>query len=303
MSSTAPLKLKTAIEDLAHHRALKDGTVTIPGVELEHIEMPADHASIFKRMCRDLEFDVCELSIMSYYTAREYGLPMRAIPVAPVHLFWHGAFLKNVNAGIESPKDLEGKKVGTRTYTVTPGVLQRGILTDEFGVDVHSITWVLAEPEHVAEVEAHYPPNVIPGTDEDLFPRLAAGDLDAGIAGSNLHGSQSPNVVPLFSNARELDRAQYERTGIVPVFTVIVIKEDVLEPNAWLAEALFEGFKRSREHGLDASRVAAIVTDGDPAPIGRAANYASFEEILRLGREQKILTKPMTVEDLFPDLE
>jgi 4,5-dihydroxyphthalate decarboxylase len=50
--------------------------------------------------------------------------------------FHHGDFLKNVHAGIESPPDLEGKRVGTKTYTVTPGVLDRGILSQEFGVDV-----------------------------------------------------------------------------------------------------------------------------------------------------------------------
>jgi 4,5-dihydroxyphthalate decarboxylase len=253
-------------------------------------------------MCRDLAFDVCELSVMSYFTAREYGLPISAIPVVPVHRFHHRDFLKNVHAGIESPLDLAGKRVGTRTYTVTPGVLDRGILSHEFGLDLNSVTWVLAEEEHVAEVHQHYPPNVVPGKGENLFPRLAAGDLAAGIAGSNLRRERSPDVVPLFPDATELDRAQYERTGIVPAFTVITVKTAVLDERPWLAEALYDAFVAARRGGLEPDPGVATIVDGDPVPVGLSKNRASFEELLVLGREQKILTGPLTVDDLFPAL-
>jgi 4,5-dihydroxyphthalate decarboxylase len=300
--TTTPQRLVTAISPVRHHQALLDGGVTIPGVELRPVPPGPDYADRFKKMCRELAFDVCELSVMSYFTAREYGLPISAIPVVPIHLFHHGDFLKNVHAGIESPLDLAGKRVGTRTYTVTPGVLDRGILSQEFGVDLDAITWVLAEPEHVAQVEDHYPANVVPGKNENLFPRLASGDLDAGIAGSNLRGERSPNVVPLFPNAEELDRAQYERTGIVPAFTVITVKTALLDEHPWLAEALYDGFAAARANGVEASPGVAKIVDGDPVPIGLSTNRASFEELLALGHEQKILTKPLTVDDLFPAL-
>jgi 4,5-dihydroxyphthalate decarboxylase len=300
--TTTPLRLSTAISPVRHHQALLDGSVTIPGVELRPVPAGPDYADRFKKMCRELAFDICELSVMSYFTAREYGLPISAIPVVPIHLFHHGDFLKNVHAGIESPRDLAGKRVGTRTYTVTPGVLDRGILSHEFGVDLDAVTWVLAEEEHVAQVHDHYPPNVVPGTNENLFPRLASGDLDAGIAGSNLRRQQSPDVVPLFPNAEELDRAQYERTGIVPAFTVITVKTALLDEHPWLAEALYGAFIAARANGVDPDPGVAKIVAGDPVPIGLAANRASFEELLALGREQKILTKPLVVDDLFPAL-
>jgi 4,5-dihydroxyphthalate decarboxylase len=301
MTPTA-LRLATAISPVRHHQALLDGSVTIPGTELRPVPPGPDYADRFKKMCRELAFDICELSVMSYFTAREYGLPISAIPVVPIHLFHHGDFLKNVHADIESPLDLVGKRVGTRTYTVTPGVLDRGILSQEFGVDLDAITWVLAEDEHVAQAHDHYPPNVIPGRNENLFPRLASGDLDAGIAGSNLSGERSPDVVPLFPNAEELDRAQYERTGIVPAFTVITVKTALLDEHPWLAEALYDGFAAARANGVEASPGVAKIVDGDPVPIGLSANRASFEELLAFGHEQKILTKPLTVDDLFPAL-
>jgi 4,5-dihydroxyphthalate decarboxylase len=293
------LRLKTAIGPWSHHTALRDGSVTIPGVELEHLD-GIPHAEIFRRMGRGLEFDVCEFSCVSYYAAREYDIPIGAIPVAPMHLFHHGDFLKNVHAGIEEPKDLEGKRVGTRTWTVTPGVLDRGILTEEYGVDLDSITWVLAESEHVAECQSRYTSNVIPGREENLFPRLASGDLDAGIAGSNLRGENSPDVVPLFSDAESLDRRQYERTGIVPVFTLIAYRESLLEDSPWLPEALYEGFKRSRAKSVEPNPTVARIVDGDPNPIGLTANRASFEELLGLARQQGIIAKPLTVDGLFP---
>ena len=149
---------------------------------------------------------------------------------------------------------LEGKRVGTRTYTVTPGVLDRGILSGEFGVDLDTITWVLAEPEHVAQVEDHYPDNVVPGKNENLFLRLASGDLDAGIAGSNLRGERSPDVAPLFPDAAALDRLQYERSGIVPAFTVITMRTALLEEQPWLAEALYEAFAAARRDGVEPGR-------------------------------------------------
>jgi 4,5-dihydroxyphthalate decarboxylase len=302
-SPPTPLRLSAAISPVRHHQPLLNGDVTIPGVGLSPVPPGPDYADRFKRMCRDLAFDVCELSVMSYFAAREYGLPISAIPVVPIHMFHHRDFLKNVHAGIESPKDLEGKRVGTRTYTVTPGVLDRGILSGEFGVDLDTTTWVLAEPEHVAQVEDHYPDNVVPGKNENLFPRLASGDLDAGIAGSNLRGERSPDVAPLFPDAAALDRLQYERSGIVPAFTVITIRTALLEEHPWLAEALYEAFAAARRDGVEPGKgVAEAVGGDDPSPFGLSANRASFAELLTLGREQKILAGPMTVDDLFPAL-
>lgn len=293
------LQLTVAISPVRHQQAILDGEIGIPGVEILTAPPGPDAADRFRRMCRGLEFDVCELSVMSYFAARQYGLPLTAIPVVPRHRFHHRDFLKNVNADVASPAGLAGKRVGTRTYTVTPGVYDRGILSHEFGVDLTSVTWILAEPEHVAACADHYPPNVVPGRHEDLFSMLAAGALDAGIAGSNLKGKRSPNVEPLLPDAAELDRLQYERTGVIPVFTAIVLKSALTERHPWLAEALYELFKTARRRGLEPDPGVAAIVPGDPVPIGLPANRASLAELLTLGREQQILNSGMGVDDLF----
>jgi 4,5-dihydroxyphthalate decarboxylase len=254
-------------------------------------------------MCRNLEFDICELSVVSYFAAREHGLPIAAIPVVPIHRFHHRDFLINIQAGIAAPKDLEGKRVGTRTYTVTPGVLDRGILSHEYGVRLSAVTWVLAEPEHVSQCGEAYPPNVVPGRGDDLFSLLVSGELDAGIAGSNLRGEHSPDVAPLFPNAADLDRQQYERTGIVPAFTVITMREALLDEHPWLAEATFEAFKAARKLGLQPDPDVAAIAGADPVPIGLTANHASFAELLALGHEQQILAGELSVDDLIPAMD
>jgi 4,5-dihydroxyphthalate decarboxylase len=298
---TNPEPLTMATGNHRHVAALKSGTVTIPGVELRSIDVPVQ-VDMFRRMARDLEFDIAELSLVSYLCAKEYGIPITGLPICLRTAFHHADFLYNVNAAITTPKDLEGTRIGSRTYTVTPGVLDRGILSDEFGVDVDRITWVLAELEHVPQCQDHLPPNVIPGTAaaEDLFPRLVSGDIDAGIAGANLNRGESPHVKPLFPNALELDRRQYQRTGIVQPFTIVVVKDAVLRAHAGLAEALYEGFKRAKQIDMSPDPNVAAIVDGDPLPYGLTANRKAFDEAIRLARAQHIITKHLTVDQIFP---
>ena len=101
--------------------------MTVPGILLEHVEI-APIVGAFRRMCRHLEFDVCEMAITTYLTARAYGKPFTALPVFVMRQFHHAPIVYNVTSGVTSPKDLEGKRVGVRAYTVTTGVWARGIL-------------------------------------------------------------------------------------------------------------------------------------------------------------------------------
>lgn len=298
------LTLTAAIGNYRHVAPLKDGSVQIPGVTLEAVEV-ANYVDVFRSMARSLAYDVALMSVISYVCAKDHGLPFSALPVVVNAGFHHADFLVNVNAGIKTPRDLEGKRVGTRTYTVTPGTLDRGLLSDEFGVDLDSVTWVLAELEHVPQCQDHLPSNVIPGRGEDLFPRLADGDLQAGIAGVNLRGSQSPNVRPLFDNPLELDRAYYARTGIIQPFQIIVVKDALLAEHAWLAEALYSGFKQAKlAAGVEASKqVTEVIGDADPLPYGLSANRAGFEEAIRFAHEQHIVARRFSVDELFPSLD
>src|SRR6266704_2089324 len=116
--------------------------------------------TVFRRMVRELEYDICEMAITTYICAKGYGKRFTAIPVFPARVFHHGAIVYNTKSGIRGPKDLEGKMVGVhRGYTVTTGVWARSILQHEYGVDLNTITWLLSGDEHVAEFVP--PTNVI----------------------------------------------------------------------------------------------------------------------------------------------
>src|SRR5581483_11068028 len=153
-------KLTTVTRTQGNNKALKDGTVTPKTFEFDFIEVDPLIAA-FRRMVRGLEFDICEMAITTYLTARGYGKPFTALPIFIVRAFHHGATLYNTNSGIRRPKDLEGLRVGVnRGYTVTTGVWARSILRDQYGVDLSRITWVLSGDEHVTEFRP--PSNVVP---------------------------------------------------------------------------------------------------------------------------------------------
>src|SRR5437870_11592015 len=120
------IRLKIAIATYGHTDALKDGSVRIEGVEADFIEVVPIVAA-FRRMVRDLEFDVCEMAPTTYMIARARGAPYIALPMFLMRRFHHGGFVARPDAAIEVPKDLEGKKVGVRAYSVTTGVYTRGI--------------------------------------------------------------------------------------------------------------------------------------------------------------------------------
>src|SRR5579864_4204397 len=194
----AGLKLKTVIRTQGNNQALKDGTVKPRTFDFDFEEVPV-LIDAFRRMVRGLEFDVCEMAITTYVCARAYGKRFTAVPVFLVRAFHHGAILHNTKAGIRNPKDLEGKKVGVnRGYTVTTGVWARGVLQQEYGVDLGKIIWVLSGDEHVEEYRP--PPNVVPiEQGKKIADMLAAGELVAAVGVEIEH----PDVKPLIPDPLE----------------------------------------------------------------------------------------------------
>lgn len=292
--------LKSALVTRGHTQALKDGTVEPASFAFEFEEVP-QIIQAFRRMVRGLEFDVSEMAITTYLCARAHGKRFTAIPVFPMRAFHHGAILVNTQAGIRSPKDLEGRKVGVnRGYTVTTGLWARSILQHEHGVDLNRVTWVLSGDEHVAEYIP--PPNVVPiEHGRKLEDMLASGEVPAAI------GLQvdSPDVKPLLPNAEEAGLAWLRERGIYPINHTVVVRDDLLEANPQLAPAIFEAFAQARRL-YEPSRyeplhrkVAAIT--GDPLPYGIEPNRRVLEALIQYSVEQGILTRPFTVEELFPE--
>jgi hypothetical protein len=305
----AELKLKTVTRTQGNNQALKDGTVKPKTFAFDFVEIPI-LIDGFRRMVRGNEFDICEMAITTYICAKAHGKPMTAVPVFLVRAFHHGAILVNTNAGIRTPKDLEGRKVGVnRGYTVTTGLWARSILQDEYAVDLRKITWVLSGDEHVAEYRP--PANVVPiEPGQKIADMLVSGALAAAIGIEVDH----PDVNPLIPNALEAGLAALRGRGHYPINHTVVIRDDLLAAHGDLAPDVFNTFTESKRlyiERLKAGRIEkptavdevhrrVMEITGDPLPYGIVPNRRVLEELVRHSVTQGIITKQVTVEELFP---
>lgn len=324
------LRLSAAIATYGHTKALKDKRVTPDGCELEFVEVEPIIAA-FRRQIRTLEFDVCELAPTTYLAAREAGVPVTALPVFLMRRFHHGDIVCRPGSGITVPRDLEGRKVGNRAYTVSTAVYARGILQHEYGVNPDSITWVVDDEEHVTSLRL--PPNVIHTSDgQSIAGLFHSGGIDAALsgpagigrsgaptAGWSIAGAgfdearqASDDFYPLFPEARVIEADWYLRTGIYPIHGLVTVKTEILQANPWLAQSLTDAFTASKQPflqvlraGIDDAKEFAgysglrpIVGD-DPLPYGIGPNLKSINALIDYSFDQHITTKRYAADEVF----
>jgi 4,5-dihydroxyphthalate decarboxylase len=314
--------LKIAIADHPNTAAIRDGSVQIEGVDAEFVTVKPQIGA-FRRMVRDVEFDVCEIAPTTYIIARAYGAPFVALPIFVVRRFHHAGLLVRPDAGIREPKDLEGKKVGVRAYSVTTGVWTRQALIDEFGLDASKVTWVVDDEEHVTQLKL--PPNVIHAPEgTSLADMMASGELSAGFganAGIGRTGAPTgewkeveadyPDLLP---NAEELEKEYYARTGVYPMHGTIVVKDSVLAEHPWVAKSIFDAFTQAKKEWLarlDAGEATAKsdkkylklreIVGHDPLPYGIEENRKTIEALENTAFKQGLTPRRMSMDELFVD--
>jgi 4,5-dihydroxyphthalate decarboxylase len=319
---TKKVPLKIAIAEHPHTAAIRNGTIPIEGVEAEFVTVKPQIGA-FRRMVRDVEFDVCELAPTTYIIARAYGAPFVGLPIFVVRRFHHGGLLVRADAGIRTPKDLEGKQVGVRAYSVTTGVWTRQVLIDEFGLDSSKVTWVVDDEEHVTQLKL--PANVIHApAGSSLADMMAKGELAAGFAaaagigrtGAPTGGWQEveadyPDLLP---NAAELEADYYARTGIYPMHGTIVVKDAVLAEHPWIAQSIYKAFDQAKQEWLARLDAGQATTDGDkkylalrkivghdPLPYGLQENLKTIEALEATAFKQGLTPRRMKIDELFVD--
>lgn len=283
---------------------------------------------LFARMIKRGSFDVSEMSLSLYVQLRSRGeFPFVALPIFPSRLFRHGYVFVNRDAGIETPADLAGRRVGVQEYHQTAGVWIRGILAHDHGVDLSSIHW------HEGGVNAPRVPDVLDlrprrdldiefvGTDACLSDLLAEGRIDAYLGARKPDSYRTaPHVDRLFPNYREVERDWYQRTGIFPMMHTLVVRETLVDQHPWVMESLFKAFEDAKRWCLDMMRFSGTsrytlpwlhadveevdeLFGGDPWPYGLEANRTAIETFLGFLVDQDFLPEQPAAEELFPALE
>ena len=320
------VKLNIAIASYGHTAALKNGSVAIAGIAANFIEV-VPIVGAFRRMVRDVEFDVCELAPTTYLIARARGAPYIALPIFVMRRFHHGGFVVRPDSGIRVPKDLEGKQVGVRAYSVTTGVWTRGIFMNEYGLDAAKVTWVVDDEEHVATLKL--PPNVVHAPQgKSLASMMASGELQAGFAGPAGIGRAGPPVgnweaggapaqsyPELIPDAAKVEADWYRTTGIYPIHGTIVVKDAVLAKHPFVAKSLFDAFAAAKQPYLERLKagVGSAPEDvryrsfaplmSDPLPYGMKANAASIEALISYAVQQQLIPKRPALDEVFFDPE
>lgn len=274
------MMLKTLLGDYPVTRALKAGDIASPGLrfELADVKLP-QHA--FKRVVRDLEFDVAELALVTYLLAKAHGKPYRLLPAVLTARFQH-PYLVCPATKPYLPGDLNGKRIGQRSYSVTTATWIRGMLAQDHGVDLGSVRWLTFEEPHVAEFRD--PPNVERApAGKDMLAMLLAGELDAAIVGEI---PQDPRFSAVWGDAHAAAEAWHKRHGAIQINHMVVVK-DTLAPD--LSKKVFSL--------LEESKRAA----GNPEmnPFGLEENRRNLELAIDCVYRQGMIPRRFGVEELF----
>ncbi|MDR5752469.1 ABC transporter substrate-binding protein [Caballeronia sp. LZ024] len=290
---------------------LRNGAVKVEGYALDFIDIKR-MPDAYRAMARSQPYDICEMAPTSYLMAVADGAPITALPLPMTRRFRHAGLQRPLSSDLNEPKDLEGKRVGVRAYSVTAAVWTRGILADEYGLDPDSITWFTEEDENV---ESFVPPSNVQRvpSGKTLAGMLRDGELDAAFAGLAGAGDDAGELVEVVADAKARERDWYRRTAIYPLHGVIVVRNDVLEKHPTLALALFNAFTNAKENYLERVRTgsAAEAEDkrylalaelvGDPLPYGLEENAQSFAALARYAYRQKLIPVLPSLETVVYD--
>ena len=295
-------------------RPLIEGAVVPAGIDLNVLTMasPERHG----RMLRHEEFDVCELSLVAYLVALDQGRSFRAIPVFPHRRFRHGYMVKRMNCGIEKPSDLNGKRVGLDTLQNSAGLWMRGILQDHYGVDLKTVEWWCQEEEDVAFDPAKWMKVRRVAKGKNIDQMLVDGELEGALYPETLPSikKDSPKVGLLFPDAKTAEIDYYRKSGIYPIMHTVVVNQEILEKNPWVAVSLQQAFQRSKEICYERMKDPRNFTlvwvketmqeqdrifGRDPWPYTLEDNRKALEAAVRYEHEQGMIKQNFKFEDLF----
>jgi 4,5-dihydroxyphthalate decarboxylase len=276
------MRLRTLLGNHACTAALKGGAVTSDLVSLHYADITPTNKG-FKPMVREQAFDVSEMAIVTYLMAKSFGKPMVLLPDVVVARHQYGHALYNATRGTLAPRDLNGKRVGIRSFTTTTGAWLRGILANDCGVDLDSIDWVTFEDAHVAEfvdTTRRAPAG------RHIIQMLLEGELDAVLGEKAEH----PELKPLFADEASEEKAWLEKHGVLPINHMVVVKQELSDHHP---DAVREVHRLLQE----SNKLSAASPHFSAQDIRR-----SLELIIRYTAQQGLIPRAFAVDELFDDV-
>jgi 4,5-dihydroxyphthalate decarboxylase len=314
-----PVEISLACGDYELLRPLIEGEVEPEGIRL-HILTRMDSATRHWRFLRNHEFDVAELSASSYLAARDRGWEVAAIPVFPHRRFRHGFIYTNKAAGIRTPEDLIGKRVGTKAFLTTATLWLRGMLEHDYGVPHRAIEWVAELDDDVPFTPpeglrlTHLPPG------RSLEELLVCGEIAACLHADLIQPIQDrdPRVARLFADPKAEATAWYRKSGIFPIMHVIGIRPEIVARHPWVPRSLFAAFEEAKRLAMrrainprrpplafwrEAWDEERDLLGPDPWQYGLTeANRHNLETLIGYSHEQGIIAARPSLDELFLDL-
>jgi 4,5-dihydroxyphthalate decarboxylase len=274
------MRLKTLLGDYPVTRALKDGRVRSPLVELDIADVKVPHTA-FKRVVRNLEFDVAEIAIVTFLMAKAHGKPLTLLPAVMFGRFQH-PYLVSIS-DIE-PKDLEGRRVAIRSSSVTTVAWIRGMLADDYGVDLGKVRWVTFEDAHVAEYRD--PPGTV-RADAGKTPlgMLLSGEVDAAVLADPVPKDERLRSVIPDPAAAAAD--WHRRKGAIQVNHLVCVKNSLPKE---IVDEVYGLLRESKRLGAENSQTC---------PFGLEENRRNLEMAIDYVYRQKLIPRRYGVDELF----
>ena len=315
----AALNLRIAADHFESIRALIDGSIAPKGIHLAfqpHMTNPVRH----RAMVIDLAFDVCELNVCTYLVARDQGVPLTAIPVFLFRRFRHGNIFINPRSGIREPGDLVGGRIGCPSMEAASNVWIHGILQDDGVLPHRSVNWVVEREEDIAFTP---PPDLRMQrgpSGRSVVELLMAGEVDAVSTPQTPREllAGDPRIGRLFEDYVARERQYFLRTGLFPIMHITALPSALVAREPWIVASLMDAFEASKQvanaHFSDV-RVGPLAWFGaqweeerrlfgaDAWPYGMTdINRRNLETIIRYTYEQGLISRKMTIEELFTPL-
>jgi 4,5-dihydroxyphthalate decarboxylase len=274
------VRLRTLLGEHPCTAALKNGSIKSDLVAFDFVDYTPTNKG-FKPMVREGAFDVSEMAIVTYLMAKNFNKPMVLLPDVVLARFQHGHAFYNARQGVLTPADLAGKRVGIRSFTTTTGAWLRGILANDYGVDLNAIDWVTFEDAHVAEFVDR---TKRAPAGKQIVQMLLDGELDA-ILGEKV---EHPDLKPLFVDVKAEEIHWFAKHAVKPINHMVVVKQELSDRHP---DVVHEVHRLLSE--------AAVAAD---ARFLAADMRRSLECITAYTAQQCLIARQFTVDELFDDV-